>query len=104
MNQEYFYFLVVMAIAALVHGTLGLGFPMVATPLLALATDIRQAVLLTLLPTIVVNIASILRGGEWRQSVFLYWPMAVYAMLGSVLGSYFCCSPMPIPCVLSLPA
>lgn len=46
--------------AGLIHGTLGLGFPMVATPILATMMDVRSAILITLLPTMAVNIASII--------------------------------------------
>ncbi len=49
----------VILFSALVHGTLGLGFPLVATPLLATMMDVRSAILVTLLPTMAVNIASI---------------------------------------------
>jgi len=77
----------VLAFAGTVHGTLGLGFPMTATPLLALFLDLRTAILLTLLPTVAVNIASILRGGRWRRSLGRYWPLAAYTGAGSVLGT-----------------
>jgi len=40
---------IVIAFSALVQGTLGLGFPMVATPLIALVTDMKSAVILVLL-------------------------------------------------------
>ena len=36
--------ILVLALAALIHGALGLGFPTVATPLLVLVTDLRSAV------------------------------------------------------------
>ena len=45
----------VMIFAGLVHGALGLGFPMVATPLIALFVDVRIAIVITLLPTAVVT-------------------------------------------------
>ncbi|MGB5767199.1 MAG: hypothetical protein WBM38_10745, partial [Arenicellales bacterium] len=48
-------------LAALVHGTFGIGFPMIATPLLALYTDVLTAVSITLLPTMSVNLAMIAR-------------------------------------------
>jgi uncharacterized membrane protein YfcA len=38
----------VMLFAGLIHGTLGLGFPMVATPMLATMMDVRSAILITL--------------------------------------------------------
>ncbi len=77
----------IVFLAGLVHGTLGFGFPMVATPLLALVTDVRSAILLTLLPTIAVNIPSILHGGRWRESLGAHWPLVPYILLGTVLGT-----------------
>ncbi|MDZ7750634.1 MAG: sulfite exporter TauE/SafE family protein [Gammaproteobacteria bacterium] len=83
----YLALLGIVLFAGLVHGTLGLGFPMVATPLLALLTDVRSAILITLLPTVVVNVVSIARGGRWRDSVGRYWPLAVFVAVGSLAGA-----------------
>ena len=80
-------FALVMLIGGLVHGTLGLGFPVVTTPLLSLALDVRSAILLTLLPTVCVNIVSIAKGGRWEQSIGRFWPLAGYALIGSALGT-----------------
>lgn len=74
-------------LAGFVHGALGFGFPMVATPLLALVTDVRSAILLTLLPTLAVNIPSMLLGGRWHESIGRHWPLAIYIVLGSILGT-----------------
>lgn len=76
-----------LMLAGLVHGTLGIGFPLVSTPLLASVMDVRSAVLITLLPTIAVNALSILHGGRWRENVARYWPLALYALLAAVLGA-----------------
>lgn len=81
------FFAAILFVAGLVHGTLGLGFPLVATPLLALFVDVRSAILITLLPTAAVNVASIIRGGHWRDSVGLYWPLAAFALIGGIAGS-----------------
>jgi hypothetical protein len=78
---------VIIGFAAMVHGTIGIGFPLIATPLLALVTDVRTAILLLVFPTMVINLANILKGGQWRQSVGVYWPLAVYGMLGSAVGT-----------------
>jgi hypothetical protein len=83
------FFTAIILFAGLVHGTLGLGFPLMATPLLALFVDVRSAILITLLPTVAVNVASILHGGQWRDSIGRYWPLAVYALIGSVVGTSF---------------
>lgn len=91
-----------MIIGGLVHGTLGLGFPLVATPLLSLYFDVRTAILLTLLPTVSVNTASILRGARWRDSVARYWPLAVFGILGSAIGAHVLTRSDPAPFKLLL--
>jgi len=77
----------IIGLAALVHGTIGIGFPLVATPLLATITDVRTAILLLVLPTMVVNLANIFKGGRWHRSLARYWPLAIYGMLGSFIGT-----------------
>jgi len=78
---------VIVGFAAAVHSTLGIGFPIIATPLLALVTDVRTAILLLLLPTVVLNVANILKGGRWTHSIAVFWPLAVYGMIGSLVGT-----------------
>lgn len=73
--------------AAMVHGAVGIGFPLIATPLLAMVTDVRTAILLLVLPTVVLNIANILKGGHWRRSIAVYWPLAAYGAIGSMAGA-----------------
>ena len=60
--------LVTLLIAAFIHGMLGFGFPLVATPVLALFMDLRAAVLLTLVPTVSINLVSILGEKHWQQA------------------------------------
>ena len=97
-------FIAIISLAGLVHGTLGLGFPLVAMPLLALFLDVRSAILLTLLPTVAVNIASILYGGNWRHSVGQFWPMGIYALAGSLVGASLIVANDPAPFKLLLAA
>jgi len=89
--------LLVITFAGLVHGTLGLGFPMMATPLLTLFTDVQTAILVTLLPTVAVNIGSIAYGRHWRESIGRYWPLALFAVIGSILGTRFLIASDPSP-------
>jgi uncharacterized protein len=77
----------IIVIAGLAHGTVGFGFPLVSTPLVALLVDIKTAVLVTVLPNIAVNIVSILRGGNWRESIGRYWPLALWVVVGTLIGS-----------------
>jgi uncharacterized membrane protein YfcA len=77
----------VVIFAGLVHGTLGLGFPLVATPLIALTLDVRTAILLTLMPTAVVNVASLVHGGNAAPAIRRHWPLVGAGALGAVLGT-----------------
>src|SRR5205814_1662013 len=77
----------IIVLAGLAHGTLGFGFPIISTPLVALLVDVKTAVLVTVLPNIAVNIVSILRGGNWRESIGKYWPLALWVVLGTLAGS-----------------
>jgi hypothetical protein len=77
----------IIVLAAMVHGSLGIGFPLIATPFLAMITDVRTAILLLVLPTMVINVVNILKGGHWQRSIALYWPLAVYGMIGSFIGT-----------------
>ncbi len=76
-----------MLLAGLVHGTLGLGFPMVATPVLASMTDVRSAILITLLPTMAVNIASIANNRTTLASTRQFLPLVIFTLLGSIAGA-----------------
>ncbi|SIT69681.1 hypothetical protein SAMN05216526_1137 [Ectothiorhodosinus mongolicus] len=73
--------------AALIHGAFGLGFPMVATPLLALMFDVKTAILLTLAPNVLVNLWSLMHGGGCWQTIKQYWYIAAVMTLGSAIGT-----------------
>lgn len=94
----------IVAVGGLVHGTLGFGFPMVPTPLLALSTDVRTAVLHLLLPSIVINVVSILRGGRWERSIGRHWPLAAFGIIGAVVGTRLLIQTDPAPYKLLMAA
>ena len=54
--------------AAFIHGSIGFGFPLVATPLLAIVTDMQTAIILTLIPTLLVNLISIASEGKIAEA------------------------------------
>jgi uncharacterized membrane protein YfcA len=95
---------VVVAVAGLAHGTLGFGFPLISMPMIALVTDVQTAVLVSLLPNLAVNLVSVLRGGRWRDSLALHWPVAVYVVVGTVLGTRMLlwADPEPLRLLLAL--
>jgi uncharacterized membrane protein YfcA len=94
----------VMALAGVVHGALGLGFAMMATVPLALVTDVRSAILITLLPTMVVNVVSIAVAGGVREALTRFWPLALLVAGGGMLGTYWLAGVDPGPFRLLLAA
>jgi uncharacterized membrane protein YfcA len=87
----------IMLFAGLVHGTLGLGFPMVATPMLAVFFDVRSAILITLLPTVAVNLASIWNSRNSLDSVSRFSPLIGFVLPGSLAGTYILAIADPAP-------
>ena len=92
----------VIALAGLTHGVVGIGFPLVATPLLTLALDIKTAVFFVLLPTVAATSISALQGGRWRESLGRYWYMPLLMGFGSHLGTRIFIASNPAPFILIL--
>lgn len=92
----------IMLFAGLVHGTLGLGFPMVATPMLAVFFDVRTAILITLLPTVTVNLASIWNSRNSLESVRRFSLLIGFVLPGSLVGAYVLAIADPAPFRLAL--
>jgi len=87
-----FLFAAITFFAALVHGSIGFAFPMIATSLLALFTDLQSAIILTLVPTLLVNIVSIASEADYKFANFIsafkrHSGLALYAILGSAVGT-----------------
>src|SRR5262245_15793211 len=65
MSFDFTYVLVGVALlfAAFVKGVSGMGFPLIATPPVALLLDIRVAITILIIPNIVMDVAQVFRGG-----------------------------------------
>lgn len=77
----------VIVLAGLSQGALGVGFPTIATPLIALVTDIRTAVIVVLLPCLAAVIMTIIRGGPIKRVIAEFWMMPIYAFIGASVGT-----------------
>ena len=86
-----------LLIAAFAHGALGFGFPLISTPLLALVFPLPTAVLMTLLPTVSINAASILGERHWREALRTYWVIPLFCIIGSFGGTHLLLSVDPEP-------
>jgi uncharacterized membrane protein YfcA len=78
-----------MFAAGLTQGALGFGFPAVSTSILVLLVDVKTAIILNLLPNFTVNVIHVLKGGNYRESLGRYWPVAVWVLVGAFFGAQF---------------
>jgi hypothetical protein len=75
--------------AALVKGVTGMAFPLFATPVVALLTDMRTAIVVLLAPNILMDIVLIARRRFPLEHLRRLWPMLAAGIAGVFLGTYF---------------
>jgi uncharacterized membrane protein YfcA len=92
----------VMVVAAFVHGALGLGFPLIATPLVALALDVKTAIVLVAPVTLVMTVLSVVRGGGWREALARFWFLPLTMGIASYAGTRLLIGADPTPFLLVL--
>ena len=79
----------IAAAAGLMHGFVGIGFPLLATPLFGLLFGWKTAVTLLVLPTGLVTLAALwaFRGqADLRAALRVYWPLAALMPFGLAAG------------------
>jgi uncharacterized membrane protein YfcA len=80
---------VALLFAAFVKGATGLGFPLIATPTVALLWDIRTAVTILILPNLFMDSAQLFRGGipyeVFRRCAGLIAPTIIGVFLGTMV-------------------
>jgi uncharacterized membrane protein YfcA len=77
-----------IVLAGLVQGAIGFGFPFVATPLIAMTADMRTAVIMVVLPTLVLNFINLASSGPLRPALRRFWMMPLYAIVGAFAGTW----------------
>lgn len=77
----------VTAFSGFVQGALGLGYPMIATPLIALTIDMRSAVILVLLPCLAAVAVNVIRSGSLREVLAEFWMMPLFMLIGAAIGT-----------------
>ena len=90
-------YLPILLIAAFIHGALGFGFPLVTTPLLVLFMELPAAILLTLVPTVSINLVSFFTEKHWREALRAFWPIPTFTIVGSIVGTQILLSVDPSP-------
>ncbi len=78
---------VVLLIAAFVKGASGMGFPLIATPTVALLLDIRIAITILLIPNLVMDFTQVFRGGFPLPVLRRFGWLFVLTVVGVFLGT-----------------
>ena len=76
-----------LLVAAYVKGTTGMGFPLIATPMVALLLDIRTAIVILIVPNILMDMTQIARGGFSARIFRRFTWLFVLTILGVFLGT-----------------
>jgi uncharacterized membrane protein YfcA len=95
---------IVCLMAGFAHGALGFGFPLVATPLVALMIDIRLALGLLGPATLAMVVISALRGGGFLKLMREYWFLPPAMAIGAAAGTKLLLVTPPEPFLLVLAA
>src|SRR5215470_4395867 len=72
--------------AGLLKGTIGVGMPVVALPLLSLFIDVKSAAMLLSMPLIFSNLPQALEGGKTGQCLMQLMPVILGMIPGLFLG------------------
>ena len=76
-----------LLVAAFVKGTTGFGFPLIATPTVALLIDIRTAVTILILPNLFMDVAQVFRGGLPYATFRRFAWLLLLTVVGVFLGT-----------------
>ncbi|HTO11242.1 MAG TPA: sulfite exporter TauE/SafE family protein [Candidatus Binatia bacterium] len=74
-------------VAAFVKGAVAFGFPLVATPLLALVVGVKTAVAVSIIPNIAMDSVQLVRRGHALATVRRMLSLIVFSMIGMWLGT-----------------
>lgn len=77
----------IFLIAGIVHGILGFGFPMVVTPMLSIFLSVKDAVLLTLFPTLTLNAKVASAHNSFILILKKYKLLIFFVAIGSFIGT-----------------
>ena len=75
-----------LIVAGLLKGTIGVGMPIVALPLLSLFIDVKSAVMLLSMPLILSNLPQALEGGKTGRCLVQLMPVILGMIPGLFLG------------------
>lgn len=88
-SVEFTYLIVGLAllIAGFIKGATGLGFPLIATPTIALLLDVRTAVTILIIPNLLMDSAQVMRDGFPYEIIRRFKTLLAPTIVGVFLGT-----------------
>lgn len=77
-----------MLLGGTVKGVLGVGFPLLAVPMMSLAVPTVEAAALVTVPVVFSNLWQAREGGSLRLRFGRYWPLVAMLFAGTALGAW----------------
>jgi len=78
---------VVLLLAGVVKGAIGIGLPLITIPSLAFFVGVPQAIAVMSLPILITNGYQAFWNPEWRGALGRFWPMMTFLVAGVLLGA-----------------
>jgi len=85
---DYGFILMAYIVASGIKGLTGLGFSTSCLPILALRLDLKVAIPLVIIPSIVSNVTLMIQAGRFREVVRRFWPLYVSSIPGLLFGLF----------------
>jgi uncharacterized protein len=83
---DYAFILAAYVVASAIKGLTGIGFSTSCLPIMALRLDLRIAIPLVIIPSIVSNLAVMVQAGCFREAFRRFWPLYLASLPGLLAG------------------
>jgi len=83
---DYLFILIAYVVAASIKGLTGIGFSTSCLPIMALRLDLKMAIPLVIIPSIVSNVAVMVEARGFKQAIKRFWPLYLASVPGLLLG------------------
>jgi uncharacterized membrane protein YfcA len=83
---DYLFILTAYIIAAAIKGLTGIGFSTSCLPIMALRLDLKVAIPLVIVPSIISNVTIMIQAGSFRDSLRRFWPLYGASVPGLLIG------------------
>lgn len=88
-SVDYLFILTAYFIASLIKGLTGIGFSTSCLPVMALHLDLKVAIPLVIVPSVVSNMIIMIQAGSFGKAIRRFWPMYLSSIPGLLIGLTF---------------